>query len=97
MSRAFLGIVAAVACLVAAHSLIISVDVGSDSMKIALVKPGLPFHIVNNPQSKRKVWSSSRFSISNAVLSCHVAAVRACLPHASACACRADARSRHIP
>lgn len=50
-----------VAALAAAvHANIISVDVGSDSMKIALVKPGLPFHIVTNLQSKRKVrgWSA---------------------------------------
>lgn len=40
--------------LVAVRANIVSIDIGSDSMKIALVKPGLPFHIVANPQSKRK-------------------------------------------
>lgn len=34
---------------------VLSIDMGADSMKIALVKPGLPFHVVVNPQSKRKV------------------------------------------
>ena len=38
---------------VSAH--IIVVDMGSDSMKVALVKPGLAFQVVNNFQSKRKV------------------------------------------
>ncbi len=53
--RAALWIALLGVCVAAAAGLIISVDVGSDSMKIALVKPGLPFHIVTNPQSKRKV------------------------------------------
>lgn len=49
------AVIGGLALLAVANALIISVDVGSDSMKIALVKPGLPFHIVSNPQSKRKV------------------------------------------
>jgi hypothetical protein len=53
--RVFALTAIAVALFVAVHANIISVDVGSDSMKIALVKPGLPFHIVTNLQSKRKV------------------------------------------
>lgn len=51
----FLALALAIAGLTAVCANIVSVDVGSDSFKIALVKPGLPFHIVSNPQSKRKV------------------------------------------
>jgi hypothetical protein len=45
----------ALGALAYASAHIIVVDLGSDSMKVALVKPGLAFQVVNNFQSKRKV------------------------------------------
>jgi hypothetical protein len=50
---AALAALAAVVTVVSGH--IIVVDLGADSMKVALVKPGMPFQVVNNFQSKRKV------------------------------------------
>ncbi len=49
---ALLCVAVATSC---AHAHIISVDIGSDTLKVALVKPGMPFQVVNNFQSKRKV------------------------------------------
>ena len=52
-SVALLAVTAALLAVAAGH--IIAIDLGSDSMKVALVKPGMPFQVVNNFQSKRKV------------------------------------------
>ena len=46
---------AVTAALAVASGHIIAVDLGADSLKVALVKPGMPFQVVNNFQSKRKV------------------------------------------
>lgn len=56
-----LALALAAACAVTcAAANLVAFDVGGDSMKIAVVKPGSPPHIVANPQSKRKVGSRRR-------------------------------------
>uniref|UniRef100_A0A8B9TPW1 Hypoxia up-regulated protein 1 n=1 Tax=Anas platyrhynchos TaxID=8839 RepID=A0A8B9TPW1_ANAPL len=42
------------ACLLLRPLAVMSVDVGSESMKIAIVKPGVPMEIVLNKESRRK-------------------------------------------
>lgn len=50
-------VLAAAVCLLAASAsaFLVGVDLGSANIKVALVKPGMPFQIVTNTQSKRKV------------------------------------------
>ena len=43
-----------VGILAAANAAIISVDFGSEFMKVALVKPGVPMEIVLDKESRRK-------------------------------------------
>ena len=54
-ARALAVVAAALIALAAsAHALVIGVDLGTEFMKVALVKPGRPFEIVLNGFSKRK-------------------------------------------
>jgi hypothetical protein len=77
-----MALVAAVAAVVVSTALanIIAVDLGSDAMKVALVKPGLPFHVVNNFQSKRKVRARSGACMLRERLRGTTAALCAALP-----------------
>jgi len=52
--RAALFAVAMVVCACTAHAMVIGIDVGSEYVKVALVKPGTPFEIVHNSNSRRK-------------------------------------------
>lgn len=49
-----LSILILVSFLCSAYGNVMGVDLGSDSMKIAIVQPGSPLEIVTNLQSKRK-------------------------------------------
>ena len=49
-----LAAVAVLACAYTAQALVVGIDVGSEYIKVALVKPGTPFEIVHNTNSKRK-------------------------------------------
>jgi hypoxia up-regulated 1 len=55
-----LGAVAALAtlCTVPVDAAVISIDYGTDWFKVGLVKPGIPFDIVLNAESKRKTQSA---------------------------------------
>ncbi|KAK3820162.1 MAG: Hsp70 protein-domain-containing protein [Benniella sp.] len=55
-----LGAVAALAtlCTVPVDAAVISIDYGTDWFKVGLVKPGIPFDIVLNTESKRKTQSA---------------------------------------
>ena len=53
-ARWLLALVAVAACACTTHALLIGVDVGSAYIKVALVKPGTPFEIVHNSNSRRK-------------------------------------------
>lgn len=57
-----LGAVAALAALcldtVPVDAAVISIDYGTDWFKVGLVKPGIPFDIVLNTESKRKTQSA---------------------------------------
>ena len=63
MPRTRSFVVAALAVLALAatsNALVIGVDLGTEFMKVALVKPGRPFEIVLNGFSKRKTTARRR-------------------------------------
>lgn len=44
-----------------AHGLVVGIDVGEEYLKVALVKPGRPFEIVHNSNSRRKTQNVAAF------------------------------------
>lgn len=55
MACAAVALVAAVCCVSLARAAVIGIDFGSEFIKVAIVKPGKPFHIVVDETAKRKV------------------------------------------
>jgi hypoxia up-regulated 1 len=51
----FLAVLAATDCVLAS---VLAVDYGTDWIKASLMKPGVPFDVVLNRDSKRKIQSS---------------------------------------